>query len=105
MNYFTKIVTKNCRHFYKHHYELSVPVDDELLGQLENFGFMEIINFSKFSPKALDAFKIKLEDTIELEGAICGNYVMASVKKTCPRVLSELEETINSWLLLKMVNP
>ncbi len=92
---------RNCRKFYKRCYTTRYPVDSLLLGQLEVFGFLEIQSFSKYSSQALDLFKIKFEEEVEISGTIGFTQIQMSISRSYPEMVQKFEKTLRNWSLEK----
>ena len=94
---FKKQQIKNCRRFIRNCYTLERPIDSALLNRLENYGFLEIQHFSKFSKLAKDSFKLKLEDILEITGVISGNQFFITIAKTDLELVKEIERELSEW--------
>ncbi|WP_338766493.1 hypothetical protein WAF17_03900 [Bernardetia sp. ABR2-2B] len=97
-NYFEVKQIKNCRQFIRNCYTLSKPIDKNLLNQLENYGYLEIQNFSSFSALAKDSFKLKLEDILEVTGVIDGNQFFITIAKTDLNLVERIEQELIIWI-------
>lgn len=96
--YFEIKQIKNCRRFIRNCYTLSKSIDKKLLNQLENYGYLEIQNFSSFSPLAKDSFKLKLEDILEITGVIEGNQFFITIAKTDLNLVEKIEQELIQWI-------
>ncbi len=96
-DYFEIKQIKNCRRFIRNCYTLSKSIDKNLLIQLENYGHLEIQNFSSFSPLAKDSFKLKLEDILEITGVIEGNQFFITIAKTDLELVQQIETELIDW--------
>ena len=97
-NYFEIRQIKNCRRFVRNCYTLPKKINSKLLHQLENYGYLEIQNFSSFSPLAKDAFKLKLENILEITGVIEGKEFFITIAKTDLELVKKIEEELTSWI-------
>jgi hypothetical protein len=88
---------KNCRRFIRNCYTLLKPIDKDLLNRLENYGYLEIQNFSSFSPLAKDAFKLKLENILEITGVVEGNQFFITIAKTDISLVEKIEKELIDW--------
>ncbi|WP_375560799.1 hypothetical protein ACE193_24405 [Bernardetia sp. OM2101] len=95
--YFEIKQIKNCRRFIRNCYTLLKPIDKKLLIQLENYGYLEIQNFSSFSPLAKDSFKLKLEDILEITGVIEGKQFFITISKTDLSLVEKIEQELVDW--------
>jgi len=97
-DYFEIKQIKNCRRFIRNCYTLSKSIDQKLLIQLENYGHLEIQNFSSFSTLAKDAFKLKLEDILEITGVIEGNQFFITIAKADLELVQQIEQELINWI-------
>ena len=95
--YFEIKQVRNCRKFIRNCYTLSKSIDKTLLNQLENYGYLEIQNFSSYSPLAKDSFKLKLEDILEITGVIEGNQFFITIAKTDLELVEKIEKEVIYW--------
>jgi hypothetical protein len=91
------IEVKNCRKYLKRCYILLMPIDEDLLESFSNFGFVEITNFSKFSPLAKDTFKLDVEETLQIAGVIADKQMFITISKQSIELLSNIEQCIHQW--------
>ena len=99
MNHYFKVKQiKNCRRFIRNCYTLPQKIDKTLLGRLENYGHLEIQNFSSFSPLAKDAFKLKLEDILEITGVVEGKEFFITIAKTDLNLVEMIENELIQWI-------
>lgn len=94
---FEKKQIKNCRRFIRNCYTLPKVIDELLLNRLEKYGFLEIQRFSTFTALAKDAFKLKLEDILELTGVIQGNQFFITIAKTNLELVEQIEQELIAW--------
>lgn len=99
MKHFKWTPIRNCRKFYKRYYYLNYPIDQELVDELNQFGFLETYKFSDYSKKAKDIFTIKLDGYIELSGAYDDECLQVTVPIESPAIVSEIELIITTWSL------
>lgn len=95
--YFKCIKTRNCRRFFKHNYVLQFKIDHELVSKLENFGMLEITEFSKFSNLANDMFKVRMDSEIELSGTINDTLFRLTISREYPELVTDVETILNNW--------
>ncbi|OJJ23774.1 hypothetical protein BKI52_05335 [marine bacterium AO1-C] len=89
---------RNCRRFYKRYYSTIFNADQSLLKLLQIFGLLEVQEFSKYAPSALDAFSIKLENEIDISGALGSKELQVTILKTNPHILKAFEDTLAQWV-------
>jgi|GEM_PF-3493509 len=100
MSAFIQIIqVKNCRHYIKNCYTLAVTIDSHFIDMLSQWGFLDIQNFSRYSPLAKDTFKIDLEEHLQITGVINSHELFITIAKTCPNLLAGVEASIQSWCL------
>jgi len=92
---------KNCRRFYKRYYSTSFKANQHLLELLQAFGLLEVQQFSKYAPTALDAFSIKLENEIDISGALGSESIQVTILKTTPHLLQAFEDTLVQWVKIQ----
>lgn len=96
---FSYVTTRTCRRFYKRHYTLGFPIDTTLLNELEQFGIMEVMEFSKYSATAYDTFKIKFDEQVDISGLINGKELQVTLSKEQPSLLALFEETLDKYAI------
>ena len=95
---YTVKAVKNCRNYIKKCYLLNQLVDDSLIESLNEYGILEVIDFSAFSPLAKPCFKIKCFDELEISGVVNGRELFIVIAKHKDhKLFDELENHINYW--------
>ena len=99
---FSFVQTQNCRKFIKRYYQLPFLVDKLLLSLLEEeFGLVEIYEFSKFSPTAKDTFKISFDTSLQVSGNLGETTIFFTVAKEKSDYLLIFENVLNQWVIQK----
>lgn len=98
---FTWQQIRNCRRFYKRYYTTSHQVDADLLARLEVLGMLEIQAFSKYSSQALDAFKIRFDEQVDIAGTIGDTQIQVTIIKAFPEMLQQFEGILTEWVASK----
>lgn len=99
---FTWQQIRNCRRFYKRYYTTSYRVDANLLARLEVLGMLEIQEFSKYSSQALDAFKIRFDEQVDIAGTIGDTQIQVTIIKAFPAMLQQFENILTEWVASKI---
>jgi hypothetical protein len=95
---FQEIVeVKNCRKYLKRCYLLYLPIDESLLQDFSAFGFLEVVRFSQYSPLAKDIFKVEIEESLQITGAIHDRQLFITISKQCLELLITIEQSIRKW--------
>jgi hypothetical protein len=96
---FSFVQTQNCRKFIKRCYQLPLLIDFSLLNLLESeFGLVEIYEFSKFSSKAKDTFKISSDTTLQITGNLQENNIFFTVSKEKATYTILFEQLLRKWI-------
>lgn len=94
---FQWVQIRNCRRFFKRYYTVNFLADDDLLEQLSVLGLVEAYDFSKYAVQALETFNIKMENEVDISGAIGSAEIQVTIVKTCPQVLQNFEAILSKW--------
>lgn len=97
-SYFRVAVTKNCRKYHKRSYELSDHIDRRLVTFFEDYGVLEIYEFSKFNAESMDTFRIRLEDCWEVSGVLGSNLLIFTIAKNQIEIIDDFEKILSEWL-------
>lgn len=88
---------RNCRRFFKRYYTINFLADHDLLEQLSVLGLVETYDFSKYVAQALETFNIKMENEVDISGAIGSAEIQVTIIKTCPQMLQNFEDILSKW--------
>jgi hypothetical protein len=99
-NYLFEVVNnQNCRKYLKKCYYLKVKITHDLIPYLSDFGFLEMQEFSKFSPIAKDCFKISVDENLYINGVIDEYLLYLTVSKANENFVPIFEQKLVEWLL------
>lgn len=89
---------KNCRNYTKKCYLTYQDINEKLVEDLNEYGILEIIDFSSFAPLAKPCFKIKCFNALEISGVISGRELFVVIAKEQDHSLfDEIEGVISQW--------
>lgn len=98
-NLFEVVDNQNCRKYLKRCYFLKVEITRGLIPYLSDFGFLEMQEFSKFSPSAKDCFKISVDENLYINGVINDKLLYLTVSKSNETFVPVFEKKLVEWLL------
>lgn len=97
-NIFLEIITvKNCIKYLKRCYVLRKTVDKALMERLAFYGFLELNEFSRFSPLSKDVFKIYMDDMMNIAGVLDDTQIFLTVSKHNLGFIDVFEGEVKSW--------
>lgn len=98
MPLFEVIENKNCRKHLRKSYTLYTPILPSLMESLAEFGFLEMQNFSQFSPFAKDCFKIYADDCLYINGILNDYHINLTVSLTNINFIAIFETELTKWI-------
>lgn len=99
MPLFEVIENKNCRKHIKKCYTLNIPLLPSIIEIFSDFGFLEMQNFSQFSSKAKDCFKIYEDDTLYINGILYDYNINLTVSLANKDFIYIFESKLTKWIL------
>ncbi|TAF75998.1 MAG: hypothetical protein EAZ53_04745 [Bacteroidetes bacterium] len=104
MQLFEVIENKNCRKHIRKCYTLKTPLLPSLIESLAEFGFLEVQNFSQFSPLSKDCFKIYADDSLYINGILYDFQIHLTVSLANINFIPIFESELTKWILLQKTN-
>ena len=91
-------IHKNCRDFFKRMYDLPCTIGNDFVHELEQFGRLEINEFSKVVATAKDSFTIFGKDGLEIRGVVDDNSILLVVPKNNPEEYERFEALLENYI-------